>query len=179
MIESACAVAAAALLAVAGLAKLRTPGPAAAMIVGLWPRLRPLRRARAIARTAGVVEIGVGVATLAVGNRAALSLLVACYLVLTVLAVRLARGAQQVACGCFGAADAPVGAAHVVVDLACLGVACWAFVEASSGVSGLYERGIGVGLVGTAQALLLAALGYLCITALPALSAARRSVGGT
>jgi hypothetical protein len=148
------------------------------MIVMLWPRLRPLARARRIARLAGVVELAAGLATLAVGGRIALSLLAACYLVLTAVALRLATGAQRAACGCFGAADGIVGAPHVVLDLACLGVAGWAFVQSPAGVTALYGGGVLTGLAVTAQALLLAALGYLSITALPALSAARRSVEG-
>ena len=59
---TALTAAAAVLLAVAGVAKLRTPAPAASMLVGLWPRLRPLSRARAVARGAGAVELCVGLA---------------------------------------------------------------------------------------------------------------------
>lgn len=185
MIVGALAAAAAVLLAVAGLAKLRTPGPAAAMIVALWPRRQPLRQARMqrqarmLARAAGLVEVGGGVATLAFGGRVALSVLAACYLVVAVLALRLATGPQHAACGCFGAADGVVGPAHVILDFACLGVAGWALARPPAGLGTLFEPGMLTGFTSTAQVVLLASLGYLSITALPALSAARRSLEGS
>lgn len=171
----ALSAAAAVLLAAAGLAKLRTPAPAATMIATvLHRRRRPLL----IARLAGVAELVVGFVSLAVGNRLAMALLVAAYLVLTVIAVRLATAPQRAACGCFGAADGTVGLAHIAFDLACLGAAVAAFVRRPSSVIALFDQGALVGVAVIGQVLLLAALGYLSITALPALSAARREVEG-
>jgi hypothetical protein len=178
MISGALGAAAAVLLIVAGLAKFRTPAPAAAMIVMLWPAIRPARHARRLARCSGIVELAAGLATLAWGGRATLALLTACYLVLTAVAIRLATGRQRAACGCFGAADGTVGLPHVVLDLVCLTIATWGCVRPPGPVSALFGSGALTGIAVTAQALLLAALGYLSITALPALSAARRQVEG-
>jgi len=168
--------AAAALLVVAGLAKLRTPAPAAGMLVALWPRLLPMARARAVARGAGAVEVGVGVAAVCVGGRIPMAILAACYLALTALAVRLATGAQRTSCGCFGAADGAVGAAHVLLDGSAAAVALAAVFVAPDNVAALFHAGVGVGVTSVVQAALLAALGYLSITSLPALAAARRTL---
>jgi hypothetical protein len=173
---TALTAAAAVLLAVAGVAKLRTPAPAAGMLVGFWPRLRPLSRARALARGAGAVELCVGLAGILVGGRIIAALLAACYLALTAVAVRLATGAQRAPCGCFGAADGDVGAAHVLLDCCATAVAVTALFVDPGNVAGLFHTGIGVGITSCAQAALLAALGYLSITALPALAAARRTL---
>jgi hypothetical protein len=176
MVVAALAGAAAVLLVVAGAAKLRTPGPAAVMLVGLWPALRPLRRARRVARLAGTVELATGLAVLAGGGRAALTLLAGCYLVLAAVAVRLLTRDERVPCGCFGAADGAVGAGHVAVDLAAFAVAVWGVARAPSGLATLFDAGPLTGITATGQAVLLAALGYLVITALPALTAARRAL---
>jgi hypothetical protein len=178
MVIGALCAAAAVLLIVAGLAKFRTPDPAAAMIVLLWPRFRPLHRARVVARAAGAVEFGAGLATLTAGGRIAVALLAACYLVLTAVAIRLATGPKKAPCGCFGAADGTVGAPHVVLDLAGLTVAVFGCVRPPGAVPALFDDGALTGVTVTAQVLLLAALGYLSITALPALSAARREAEG-
>jgi hypothetical protein len=171
--------AAAILLVVAGAAKLRTPGPAGTMLVGFWPALRRLRRARAVARTAGAVELGAGLAVLAAGGRVTAAVLAACYLALTVVAVRLAARAEPAPCGCFGAADGDVGPAHIVVDVAALAIAVAALVRPVGSVADLFTGGTLTGLTLAAQAVLLAALGYLSITALPALAAARRTLEGS
>lgn len=175
MLLGTCVLSAAILLAVAGVAKLRTPGPAATMIVNLLPG-RP--RARRLARCAGVVELLAGLATVVVGGRVTAALLALCYLVLLAVAVRLATGAERAACGCFGAADGVVGPAHVVLDLAGLGIAVWAVVQSSGPATALFDHGPLVGAGAVLQAVLLAALGYLSITALPALTAARRTLEG-
>jgi hypothetical protein len=176
MVIAALSSAAALLLLVAGAAKLRTPGPAAGMLVGLSPRLRPLRRARAVTRAAALVELGAGLALLAGGGRIAAALLAVCYLALTAVAVRLVTAPQAAPCGCFGAADGNAGPAHVVLDVLALAIAVAAVIHPSAGVPALFDSGTVTGLVATLQSALLAALGYLSITALPALTAARRTV---
>jgi hypothetical protein len=167
MVVGALCTSAAVLLIVAGLAKIRTPAPAAAMIAALLPRAR---RTAWIARGAGVVEVAIGVAALAAGTRLAMAALALCYLVLTAVAVRLATGPQRVPCGCFGAADATAGRAQVLLDAACLAVALGGALRPPGPVTGLFDGGALVGATVLAQALLLAALGYLSVTALPALA---------
>jgi hypothetical protein len=175
VVVAALSTAAAVLLAVAGLAKLRTPAPAARMLVRFVPRLGS-RRARAIARTAGLIEVGSGIAMLAAGGRIAAAVLAACYLVLTIVAVRLATGPEPTPCGCFGAADGDVGIAHIVLDGCALAAALAAVVRPPGGLAAVFHDGGVNGAVVLAQAVLLAALGYLSITALPALVAARRTL---
>lgn len=175
MTVGALSAAAAVLLAVAGLAKLRTPAPAAAMIATVLHRRR---RSLVIARLTGLAELVVGALALALGDRLAMALLMTAYLVLTAVAVRLATGPQRAACGCFGAADGEVGPAHAGFDLACLAAAVAGLVRPPSSVVALFDEGALAGVTLVGQVLLLAALGYLSITALPALSAARREVEG-
>lgn len=174
MLVAALTAAAAALLVVAGAAKLRTPHPAATMLAGLG--IRPLARGRVAARAAAAVEIAVGLAVLAVGGRIAAAALAACYLALAGLAVRLATRPEPAACGCFGAADGNVGVAHVVLDVLALAIATTAAVVGTKGVGDWFAGGTTVAATAAAQAALLAALGYLSITALPALSTARRTL---
>lgn len=179
MFDCAVLLAAAVLLLVAGWSKLRTPQPAAAMI----RRLRPVRAGagrspggRGVVRWVAVIELATAVAVLATAARAAAIALTLCYLVLAIVAVRLATGAERTACGCFGAADGAVGAPHVVLDVAALAAGVWASVRPPGTIAALFEHGPLVGVTACAQAGVLAALGYLSITALPALLGARRSV---
>ncbi|MGH8861294.1 MAG: MauE/DoxX family redox-associated membrane protein [Jatrophihabitantaceae bacterium] len=176
MIIAALSAAAATLLVIAGIAKLRTPDPAATMLVGLRPRLGPLRRARTVARGAAVLELATGVAVLVAGGRIAATALLVCYLGLAAVALRLAVSGNHVRCGCFGAADGEVGAAHIALDLCGVVVAAAALAHPAGGIGALFAEGALRGSTVAAQAAVLAALGYLSITALPALSAARRSV---
>lgn len=166
---------AAALLAVSGLAKLVSPAPAAAMVSTVLSLGR--RRGRTVAalvRAGALAEAVIGVVAIAVGGRLAAALLAVCYLVFTVVALRLALTRQSPSCGCFGRADSPVGVPHVVLDLVCLGVAIACVTHPAPGGAGLFDDGAAVAAIGCAQVALLACLGYLCITALPALGAARR-----
>lgn len=176
MVITALSGATALLLVVAGAAKLRTPGPAAGMLVGLTPRLRPLRRARRVARGAAVVELAAGLSLLAFGGPIPAAVLAACYLALTVVALRLATAPEAAPCGCFGAADGDVGIAHVALDVCGLAVGVAAVVHPAGGVAALFDAGVAAGITACLQAAVLAALGYLSITALPALAAARRTV---
>lgn len=170
--------AAALLLLVAGLAKLRTPGPAARMIITVWPRVRPLRRTRFAVRAVGVVEAAASLTTLATGARAAVVVLMVCYVGLTAVAVRLAVGAERAACGCFGAADGTVGLPHLIVDVAAVAVTAWAVARPPGAVTALFDHGALTGVTLTAQVVVLTGLAYLSLTALPALVAARRTVEG-
>jgi hypothetical protein len=175
VIVGALSAAAAVLLVVAGVAKIRTPAPAAAMIVLLLPRMR---RGRVVARAAGTVEMAAGLVALVFGGRVALAVLAGCYFVLTLVAIRLATGPQRAPCGCFGAADGTVGTAHIVFDSICLAAAVAGVVRPPGSVFALFDGGTLAGVTVVAQVLLLAALGYLSITALPALSVARHEVEG-
>jgi hypothetical protein len=140
-----------------------------------WTRLRA-RTSRGIIRTAGVVELGVGAAVAVTGGRIAAALLGCCYLAFLVVAGRLLRGGQRTSCGCFGATDSPVGVAHLLVNVAAVGIAIAAAIRPPGAVGGLFDDHLLTGLVGLGQAVLLAYLAFLSITALPALVAARRQL---
>jgi hypothetical protein len=159
------ALAGAALLVIAAIAKLRTPGPTASL----------LRRLRLPAAPAAVRVLGVGELTVAavalVGGWAMLPLAVA-YLAFTVVAVTVRWRAPRQSCGCFGSSDAPVTFGHVAVT---------AIVTAGAAVAAATGSGIatlGHSAVGTTthlgQALLLTGIGYALLVIHPALMGIRR-----
>ena len=170
------ALSAALLLVGSGAAKLANPGPAAQLLAALrlpgWRRLPQ----RATVRAGAVGEVVVGAALIGVGDRVAAIALAACYLVFTaVVLASLARGSRR-SCGCFGSADAPLGRAHLVVDLLAAAAAIALAAKpagAFGGLSGLH--GVAAPVLAV-QVLLLSWLGYLAITALPSLAATRRRV---
>jgi hypothetical protein len=164
------------LLAGAGAAKVGAPDQAVAMLIRAWPRLRPMPSLRAAVRVGGGVEVLVGLAVVADGGRVAAALLAACYLGFLGIAVRLTRLGDRLSCGCFGRTDSPVGLPHVVFDLAGLGVALAGVVRPAGRFGGLFDHDAVIAIGGSAQAALLAYLGFLSITALPALLAGRREV---
>jgi hypothetical protein len=129
---------------------------------------------RALARWSGAVEVAIGVAVIASGGRLAAALLGSCYLAFLAVATRLLRTGQRTSCGCFGTADSPVGMGHLAVNAIAIGVAAAAVVRPPGPAGGLFSDDLLHGIVGLAQAGLLAYLAFLSITALPALLAARR-----
>lgn len=169
-------LAAALLLAGAGVAKLFAPDQAAAMLrKASWTGLRA-GTSRVVVRTAGVVEIGVGAAVTATGGRIAAVLLGCCYLAFLIVAGRLLRGGQRTSCGCFGATDSPVGVGHLLVNVVAVGIAIAAAIRPPGAIGGLFDDHLPTGVIGLGQAVLLAYLAFLSITALPALVAARRQL---
>jgi hypothetical protein len=167
-------LAAALLLAGAGLAKLYAPDQAAAMLRQAWWARLGAGTSRGFVRFGGVVEIGVAVAVIVTGGRVAALLLGCCYLAFLVVAGRLVHRGQHTSCGCFGAADSPVGIGHLVVNLLALAAAVAAAIRPPGVLGGLLDDDALTGAVGVGQAALLAYLAFLSITALPALVAARR-----
>lgn len=167
-------LAAALLLAGAGVAKLRAPDQAAAMLRRAWRTRLNRRPARVLVRTGGLVELAAGAAVIAIGDRAAAALLGCCYLAFLLVAAQLVRRGQRTSCGCFGATESPVGLGHLVVNLAGIGIAIAATVRPPGAVGGLLHHGALTGVAGVGQAVLLAYLAFLSITAFPALLAARR-----
>lgn len=167
-------LAAALLLAGAGLAKLVHPQPAATMLGRVWPRVRGFGPLAAAVRMIGAGEAGIAAAAIGVGDRLTAVLLGCCYLAFAAVSMRLLGRGQPASCGCFGRADSPVGAAHLALNVVCVGVAVAGVVRPAGPFGGLARHDWLVGVTGGVQAVLLAYLGYLCITALPALAAARR-----
>jgi hypothetical protein len=172
----ALSAAAALLLVCSGAAKLRAPAPAGRTIGALLPAVRRARPGVLawLARSVGAGEVAVGGAVLALGGRGPAAALAAGYLIFAVVAVRLRTAGVGVPCGCFGRSDAPVGVQHIVLNAVCAGVAAAAAAQPVGAAGGLLQHGAFVAAIGLMQVALLAWLGYLAITALPALTALAR-----
>lgn len=112
-------LAAAALLVVAGAAKLRDPGPAGAALATLG-----LPGGRPVVTAAALLELAVGVAGL-LSQRRAVCVAVGClYLVFAcVIAGLLRRRAAAPSCGCLGGAQTPPSFVHLGFDLAATAIA--------------------------------------------------------
>jgi hypothetical protein len=143
---------AALVLIVAGVAKLRAPGPAAAALreLGL-PAGQPLIRAFAAA------EIALGIWALASPAGVAAIAMACCYAVFAAVALLLAR--RRAACGCFGETEFPASRLQAVLS-ALLAAACTA--AAVWPVHGALDRPAGqavvllIGIVAAAYATVLA-----------------------
>lgn len=167
-------LAAAWLLAAAGLAKLGAPAEAAAMLRRAIPPLRSLRSLRLLVRLGAVAELAVAAAVVSAGGRIAGALLAACYLAFAAVSVRLARLPSDASCGCFGRAASPVGGWHVAVNLGFAAAALAGVADPLGPVGGLFDGSALRGVIGLGQSVLLAYLAFLALTALPALAAERR-----
>jgi len=109
---------AAGLLVLAGVAKLRRPGP-----LGATLRAIRLPSGRAVVRAVGLVEVVVGLACIARPTAALELTLALVYLAFAgVAATLLATGADLESCGCLGEHDAPPSWVHVAFDLAAAAV---------------------------------------------------------
>jgi len=163
-------LAAALLLAVAGLAKVRAPRARSALAAAGLPGAR-LLPGRLSNRLLGLMELAVAVAAVLLGGRPQALLIAVGYAVLAVLSARMVAAEVGQDCGCF-ARPAPVSHWHTAVNA----------IAAGFGVAGLAvparpllstladEPVIGGALLVAAAA--LAYLGYLTMTALPALRSA-------
>jgi hypothetical protein len=134
----------AAVLVMAGLAKLRAPNAAADAMraAGLPAGVVP-------ARLAGGLETLVGIAALLAPSRPALLVMAALYAVLAAVSVRLLRAAVPAAsCGCFGGDDEP-SRLHAWFDGAAALIAAMAAIGPPPGILALAARAplAGVGLV--------------------------------
>ena len=168
--------AAAAILGAAGLSKLARPASTVhALMVARIPGSAIIASPPAV-RAAGAAELGVAGYVLVCGGSAAAALLAGCYLILTAVAGRMLRVSPGQDCGCFGGSSEPITRWHLLVDIAGLAVGIAATVwPRPSVVDEVTAQGAqGVLLVGLS--LVLAWLGYLLMTALPALGTLRAKV---
>lgn len=148
------------LVVIAGAAKLRRPGSTrdALRSSGMSTHLVGVR-------ALGVAEITVGAAAVVVGGTLTAAALGVLYGAFTVFALRARRAGIAEPCGCFGT-TAPVGPAHLVVNLAAIGVCGVAAADPVSGVATTDAGVVGLGaLVGMAA--LAAAQLRLVLTRLP------------
>jgi hypothetical protein len=169
------ALSAALLLIVSGCAKLRDPQPAARMITRVLPGMhRPLLPSAV--RVVAVAELGVGGSAAALGGRWPFAALAAMYLGFAAVVLLAMRRGGDAACGCFGVADAPLGRAHLILDLLAAAMSVGACVSAPDRFAGIGALAPLPAVVASGQVLLLGWLGYLALTALPSLAATRRLV---
>jgi len=109
-------------LAISGVAKLRSPRPTSRLLADLG-----LPSGASVVRLIGTAELAVGVAALLVGGPV-LALVVAVLYGAFAVIVVFARRAGSESCGCFGATAAPPSAVHVVVNAISAAVALGAAV---------------------------------------------------
>ena len=161
------------LLAAAGAAKALRPGDTAHALAILR-----IPHARMLVRVGGGAELVVGVGALALGGPVFATLVAASYLGFAVfVVVALRTGTPISSCGCFGKADTPPSAVHVVIDLAAAGVA--ASVASTAASVALPDVVADQPLLGIPFVLLVAIgsyLVFLSLTALPKTLAAARVV---
>jgi hypothetical protein len=163
--------AAALLLAAAGLAKLRQRAPQrSAFAAAAVPGLRRLAPTSAN-RLAGSVELATAVIALVVGGRLGALPLMLGYAVLAALSARMVAIEAGQDCGCFSR-PSPVTHWHTGVNCAGLLIGVFGLLLPADSLLGELGRHPVTGLSLTLAAALLAYLGYLCMTALPALRSA-------
>ena len=104
--------AAAVVLAVSGATKLRDPSPAAQAL-----RTAGLRATATTTRAIGVGELAVGIAALVAPVRVTAVALAVAYGALFGFAAFVSARRPGTDCGCFGTTSAPVGRAHLTIDV--------------------------------------------------------------
>lgn len=152
-------------LVVSGLQKLVSPVPAADALVSAGLPI-PRRRRALAGRVLGAGETAVGFAALGVPHPATAALLATAYAGLAAFVVWLRRVDADAGCGCFGAASAPPGTAHLVLNLAGVLVAATVAASTVPDVVDVFDEGIGVAvpyvaLLGIGATLVLLAPAHL------------------
>ncbi len=162
-------LAAAALLVLAGLPKLRDPLPLVRAL-----RSVGLPGGAGLVRVLAVAEVAVGVGAVVRPGRLTGLFVAAAYLVFTAfVALALARGGLLGSCGCFGKPDTPPTTAHLLVTavLAASGAALAVAPPASTPWSlAPSQPALVVTLLGYAA--LVGVLSYLVLAVLPSLTPA-------
>lgn len=160
-------LAGAALLALAGVLKLRRP---AGTVQAL--RTQGLPSAPALVRLLGLAELALAVAVLAEVPWAAAGLALAYAAFTGFVAVALLRGRPLSSCGCFAEPDLPPTWAHLAVTGLLAAAATGAAAGEGAGVPGLLASGVGPAVATALSAALVAWLSYLVLADLPRLQAA-------
>lgn len=163
-------VVAAALLVVAGVAKLRRPAP-----TGLALARVGLPGSDLVVRCLGLVEVAAAIDALAFGRWTALpvAVLYLAFAAFTAVQVRRARTTGEAAdCGCFGDDGAPVDGTHVALNVALAAAAAATVATGADGVVGAWRDHA----PGTVLVVVLGALGARGMRALLTDAAALRSL---
>lgn len=167
--------AAAVLLAVSGLGKLRRPGRARVAVAAAGvPMSRWLATVTAV-RAAGAVELLGATLVLVHGGRAAAGATALVFAGLTAVAVVLLRRAPGQDCGCFGGARGAVSRWHVLSNAAFTAAGAAGLAAPPTSVLAELGRQPLAGVPFAALVATLAAGCYLLMTALPQLSTAART----
>ena len=164
-------MAAAGLLALAGVLKLRRPSGTAQAL-----RTQGLPSGPAVVRTIGAAEVAVAALAL-LGAPAGTALLALAYTGFTAFVVlALVRGRPLSSCGCFAEPDTPPTAAHVgVTAVLAVAAAAAAGTGARTGLPALADVALPTAVGVTAAAVLVGWLAYLVLAELPRLHAAVRT----
>jgi hypothetical protein len=159
--------AAAILLGVGGVLKLRRPQPTATAMSGVG-----MPTSVGFVRAFGAAEVVIAGGALTIGLPVFAVLVGLSYLVFSIFVLlALARGGAIASCGCFGEPDTPATPVHVALDLA---AALVAFGVAAGGGSDwwqvLRDQPLG-GVPFVVLTVTCAYLGYVVLTLLPRISA--------
>lgn len=178
------------LLGAAGVMKTLAPNGTARAVLATDLPGATLLAARPLIRILGMAELTVALLAVVLGNRFSALLLAVAYALLALVAWRLARHAPGQDCGCFGSTGAPGGSGvgsgaspagnwHIGVNAVATGIAIACAVAPQPS---LLDSALDGGIPGTAlaaEAVLLAWLGYLLMTALPELLTSTAKVTAT
>jgi hypothetical protein len=156
----------AAVLLLAGAAKLRSPAATAGAL-----REAGLPGSPLVARALGAVEVLVGAAALLVDARVAAAALAAAYLAVTAVAWRQRRAGAD--CGCFGVSGTPVSGVHLGVNALAVLVAAGAVVAGPSSLPTALDGAPWWGLPTLGALAVAVVLVRALLTLLPGLQAAR------
>ena len=168
--------AAAILLGVAGLGKLLRPAPTSRAVIAAEIPGASVLSALPVVRLLGLLEVVIAGVVLGVGGALPAALLAVGYLLLAVVAWRMIRLAPGQDCGCFGTSSEPSSWSHVIVNAAAAIVGLLAVILPQPSLGDVVEQQGAQGLLLLGGSMLLAWLGYLALTALPALSRATQRV---
>ncbi len=153
-------LAASAVLAVAGVAKIRRPDDTARALLAAG-----LPHHRRLVRTGAAAETVVGLAAMAAPGPVTGSLVAVSYAAFAVfVAVALVKGWPLSSCGCFGRPDARPGYPHLLLDAAAAAVAVWWAVTAPGHLGTLFVHSPWHGLPLALVTVVIAGLAYLVWT---------------
>ncbi len=162
---SAVFLASAAVLGVAGVAKVLKPGDTSRAL-----RMAGLPGHPWTVRSGGAVELAVSISAFALPGTLTGALVAFSYAGFAAfVATAIGRGWPLSSCGCFGRPDARPGPAHLVLNLAATAGACWWAIEPPASGWRIVDHQPGHGIALLVVSLVLAQLAYLVWTR-PALS---------
>jgi hypothetical protein len=165
-IAALAAHAAAGLVLLAGIAKIRRPGATSEALA-----LTRVPASSGLVRALGTAEIALALGVLTLGGRWSFAMLALAYLGFIVVAERQRRAGRG--CGCFGTSTGRVGPLHLAVDAVAAAAAASAAWAAAPGVIGILPSNPISAIATLGLVVLVVVLGQLTLTALPELLAVR------